>query len=310
MIAVLAAGGLGVLAIVKLLEFRLGRIFARVGITIVLVLPLLAVVYAVTTTWRHGVQPVDLGLLATFVVVTGLGTSFGYHRLLTHHSFETSAPVKAVALIAGAMAVPSRPIDWAARHLEHHAHADREGDPHSPLDGFVHAHVGWIFEIRPAPRERYCRRLLADRLVLAIDRTAEIWFVLGLAIPVLVDGWRGLLWGGLVRMAFHNQTMFAVNSVCHCVGARPFATRDSSRNNLLVALLSLGEGWHNNHHAFPSMAIHGIGPRQPDATGLLIRLLARLGLVWNVKRPSAARLTRATCADGKIIATPQGDRSF
>jgi stearoyl-CoA desaturase (delta-9 desaturase) len=190
------------------------------------------------------------------------------------------------------MAVPSRPIDWAARHLEHHAHADREGDPHSPLDGFFHAHVGWIFEITPAPRERWCQALLRDRLVVAIDRTAIVWFAAGLVLPAAVDGWRGLLWGGLVRMAVHNQTMFAVNSVCHSIGSRSFETRDSSRNNLLVALLSFGEGWHNNHHAFPSMAVHGLGRRQPDATGLLIRLLARLHLVWDVNEPDRAHLER------------------
>jgi stearoyl-CoA desaturase (delta-9 desaturase) len=294
-------GALGLLAVVKLLEFRLGKAFARAGITLVLVLPLLALVYAVWALWRHGVEPVDVALLVAFSVVTGLGTSFGYHRLLTHRSFDTSPPITALALVAGAMAVPSRPIDWAARHLEHHAHADHEGDPHSPLDGFFHAHVGWIFGITAAPRERYCRHLLRDRLVVAIDRTTELWFSLGLVVPFLVDGWRGLLWGGLVRMAVHNQTMFAVNSVCHCIGSRGFETRDSSRNNLLVALLSFGEGWHHNHHAFPSMAVHGMGWRQPDATGLVIRMLERVGLVWNVREPSAAAVERrrsATDPDG------------
>jgi stearoyl-CoA desaturase (delta-9 desaturase) len=295
-IAAAALGALGLLAAVKLLEFRLGKVFARLGIALVLVLPLVALAYAIWALWRHGVEPVDVALLASFAIVTGLGTSFGYHRMLTHRSFETSAPIRALALVAGAMAVPSRPIDWAARHLEHHAHADREGDPHSPLDGFFHAHVGWIFAITPAPRERYCRHLLRDGLVVAIDRTTELWFALGLIVPALIDGWRGLLWGGLVRMAVHNQTMFAVNSVCHCLGSRSFHTRDSSRNNLLVALLSFGEGWHNNHHAFPSMAVHGIGLRQPDVTGLVIRLLARAGLVWNVRQPPATLVERRRAA--------------
>jgi stearoyl-CoA desaturase (Delta-9 desaturase) len=278
--------------VVKLFERRLGKAIVRTGIAFLLVVPLMGVAYAAWTLSRRWVAPVDLELLAAFAIITGLGTSFGYHRLLTHRSFETHAPIKALALIAGAMAVPSRPIDWAARHLEHHAHADREGDPHSPLDGFLHAHVGWIFAVEPAPRERYCRRLLEDRLVVAVDRTAEFWFFSGLIIPALIDGWRGLVWGGLVRIAVHNQTMFAVNSVCHRLGSRDFDTRDSSRNNLLVSLLSFGEGWHNNHHAFPSMAIHGIGPGQPDPTGLLIRLLDRVGLIWDVNRPPPDLIAR------------------
>jgi stearoyl-CoA desaturase (Delta-9 desaturase) len=284
---------------VKIFERRLGKSVVRAGIAFLLVVPLLGVAYAAWGLSRHWVAPVDLALFGAFAIVTGLGTSFGYHRLLTHRSFETHPPLKAVALIAGAMAVPSRPIDWAARHLDHHAHADREGDPHSPLEGFVHAHVGWIFAVEPAPRERYCRHLLEDRLVVAVNNTAEVWFFSGLIIPVLIDGWRGLVWGGLVRIAVHNQMMFAVNSVCHCMGSRDFDTKDSSRNNLLVSLLSFGEGWHNNHHAFPSMAVHGIGAGQPDPTGLLIRLLARVGLIWDVKRPPAGLVARRRVLPGE-----------
>jgi hypothetical protein len=167
---------------VKLFERRLGKALVRAGIAFLLVVPLLGAAYAAWALSRHWVAPVDVALLAAFATVTGLGTSFGYHRLLTHRGFETYASIKAMALIAGAMAVPSRPIDWAARHLEHHAHADREGDPHSPLDGFLHAHVGWIFAVQPARRERYCRRLLEDRLVVAVDRTAELWFFAGLVV--------------------------------------------------------------------------------------------------------------------------------
>src|SRR4029077_10452372 len=164
---------------VKLFERRLGKAFVRAGILFLLVVPLLGVAYAVWGLSRHWVAPVDLALLAAFATITGLGTSFGYHRLLTHRSFETYAPIKAAALIAGAMAVPSRPIDWAARHLEHHAHADREGDPHSPLDGFLHAHVGWIFAVQPAQRERYCRRLLDDRLLVRGCPPGRVLFLRG-----------------------------------------------------------------------------------------------------------------------------------
>jgi fatty acid desaturase len=162
--------------------------------------------------------------------VTGLGTSLGYHRLLTHRSFRTTRWITAMALAAGAMAVPSRPIDWAARHLEHHANADRDGDPHSPVDGLLHAHVGWLFAVSPAKRERYCRRLMDDPVVMAIERTAVVWLALGLLVPALIDRWRGLLWGGIVRIAIHNHTMFAVNSICHAFGSQPFRTGDERRN--------------------------------------------------------------------------------
>jgi stearoyl-CoA desaturase (delta-9 desaturase) len=298
MTAAVAVGAvLAGLAAVKALEARLPRLFVQAGILIFVVGPLAGLGYAMWALWRRSFEPVDLVLLAVLAVVTGLGTSLGYHRLLTHRSFRTTPWLKAAFLAAGAMAVPSRPVDWAARHLEHHAHADRDGDPHSPADGFLHAHVGWMLAVSPAKRERYCARLLDDPVVILIDRTALGWLALGLAIPALVDGWRGLLWGGAVRIALHNQSMFAVNSVCHAFGSQEFATGDESRNNRLVAVLAFGEGWHNNHHAFPSAAFHGLG-RGPDATGCVIRWLERAGLAWDVRRPSEAAVARRRAAGG------------
>jgi len=289
--AATVVGLLGALALVKTLEERLPAWVVRAGIAVFVVGPLAGLGVAMWALWQRSLQPVDLALLVVLATVTGLGTSLGYHRLLTHRSFQTTPWIKAAALAAGAMAVPSRPVDWAARHLEHHAHADRDGDPHSPLDGLWHSHVGWLFRVTPAGRERYCRRLMADPVVMLIDRTAVVWLALGLIIPAAVDGWRGLLWGGIVRMAVHNHTMFAVNSVCHTFGSQPFATGDESRNNRLIALFAFGEGWHNNHHAFPSAAYHGLGSR-PDVTGLVIRGLERTGLAWDVRRPSPAAVDR------------------
>jgi stearoyl-CoA desaturase (Delta-9 desaturase) len=289
--AVTVGAVLAGLAGVKAFEGRLPRFVVRAGILLFVLGPLAGLGYAMWALWRQAFEPVDLVLLAALSVVTGLGTSLGYHRLLTHRSFATTPWLKAAFLAAGAMAVPSRPVDWAARHLEHHAHSDREGDPHSPAEGFLHAHVGWMLAVSPADRERYCARLLRDPVVMLIDRTALVWLALGLAVPAAVDGWRGLLWGGIVRIGLHNQTMFAVNSVCHTFGSQAFATGDESRNNRLVAVLAFGEGWHNNHHAFPSAAYHGMG-RGPDATGLVIRALERTGLAWDVRRPSEAALSR------------------
>jgi stearoyl-CoA desaturase (Delta-9 desaturase) len=261
-------------------------------IAVGLALPLAATGYAIWMLWNSSVGWEDVLLLVGMYVLTGLGTTLGYHRLATHRSFETSGVVRGFFLALGAMALQGKVVNWAAWHLKHHASSDQEGDPHSPLEGFFHAHVGWILKATPADCERYCKRLLADPVVRFVDRTNMLWVALGLIIPFAIAGWSGLIWGGLVRIAVGNHLTFAINSVCHMFGEQPFDTGDESRNNWLMGTIGLGEGWHNNHHAFPSMAYHGMSPRQPDLTGLVIRLLKRLGLAWNVKVPSAAVVQR------------------
>lgn len=266
---------------------------ARQSILLLFVIgPLIATAYAVIRLWHDLIGWQELSLFFVFYLLTGLGVTFGYHRLLTHHSFETGRVLKGGVLILAGMAVQGRAIDWAANHLKHHAHADEEGDPHSPLEGFFHAHIGWLFSAPPADRERYCKRQLADPLIVAIDRLFLLWVVLGLAIPFAIAGWEGLLWGGFVRIVVVNHVTWSVNSVCHTFGDRPFDTKDESRNNWLVGLLAFGEGWHHNHHAFPAMAYHGMTWRQFDLTALIIRLLRRVGLVWNVKLPSPELVAR------------------
>ncbi len=143
-----------------------------------------------------------------------------------------------------------------------------------------------------------------DPVVMAIERTSVLWLALGLAVPALIDGWRGLLWGGIVRIAIHNHSMFAVNSICHTFGSQPFATGDESRNNRLIAVLAFGEGWHNNHHAFPAAAYHGMGSG-PDVTGLVIRGLERTGLAWDVHRPHPAAVARR-----RLPARPAGGADY
>ncbi len=287
---------LGILAAVavaiKVLERRLPRGIYRFGTAIYVLTPLAGMVYAMWLLWGSWLTGTELSLFLGFAFLTGIGTGVGYHRLLTHRSFETSPAVKLALLACGAMALPTSCVDFAANHLKHHAFSDREGDPHSPLDGLLHAHVGWIFRNDPADRERYARHLADDPVVRFIDRTPMVWFGLGLLVPYLIGGWHGLLWGGFVRLAYHNHVTFAVNSICHTFGARPFETRDESRNNWLIGLLAFGEGWHNNHHAFPAMAYHGMTWRQVDLNGLVIRGLAALGLAWSVKQPSPALVQR------------------
>lgn len=254
--------------------------------------PLLATGYAMYSLWNDLIGWQELGLFFALYLLTGVGITIGYHRMLTHRSFETNPVIKTTFLILGSMAVQGKAIDWAANHLKHHANADDDDDPHSPLEGFFHAHVGWLFTGPPADRERYGKRLLQDPIISFIDRTFFLWVAVGLVIPFLIAGWEGLLWGGFVRIAVVSHVTWAVNSVCHMFGSQPFDIKDESRNNLWVGLLAFGEGWHHNHHAFPAMAYHGMTKRQFDLSAIIIRMLERLKLVWNVKSPSPELIQR------------------
>lgn len=254
--------------------------------------PLVATLWAMATLWHDWISFQEFTLFVVGYFLTGMGITAGFHRLLTHSSFETPAPVRAVFLILGSMAAQGRPVDWAANHLKHHAHSDHEGDPHSPTEGLFHAHLGWFFNGEPADREKYGKRWENDKVIQFIDKTTVLWLVLGLVIPFAIAGWGGLLWGGLVRIFFLNHATFAVNSICHAFGDRDFETKDESRNNWLIAALTFGEGWHNNHHAFPAMAYHGMGWKQFDPTAVVIRLLEKLKLAKNVKVPRPELVAR------------------
>ena len=254
--------------------------------------PIIGTIYAIIRLWNDLIGWRELSLFLGLYLLTGLGITFGYHRLLTHRSFETVPAVKAIALILGSMAVQGSAIDWASNHLKHHAHSDEEGDPHSPVDGLFHAHVGWLFSAPPADRERYAKKLMADPMIVWIDRTFLLWVALGLAIPYAIAGVEGLLWGGFVRIVLVNHVSWSVNSICHTFGSQPFDIKDQSRNLWIFGLLAFGEGWHHNHHAFPAMAFHGMTRRQVDLTAYIIRFLRRIGLVWNVKLPSPELIAR------------------
>jgi stearoyl-CoA desaturase (Delta-9 desaturase) len=288
LIGVLAVAG----ALIKAFDRKVPGTLYKVVLLIWAVGPLIGTVWAMVLVWQEWISWSDLVLFLGFYFATGMGITLGFHRLLTHSSFETPAPVRATFLILGSMAGQGKPIDWASNHLKHHAFSDKEGDPHSPLEGLFHAHLGWFFSGEPADRERYGKKFEQDRVIAFIDRTAEVWLVLGLVIPFLIGGWSGFLWGGLVRMAFLNHATFAVNSICHAFGARPFDTKDESRNNWIIAMLTLGEGWHNNHHAFPAMAYHGMSWRQFDPTAVMIRFLVWLRLARNVKLPRPELIDR------------------
>jgi stearoyl-CoA desaturase (delta-9 desaturase) len=255
------------------------KVFVFLGV----VGPLIATVYAITQLWQRYVNWSDITLMVAFYLISGLGITVGFHRMLTHKSFETSRPVKALLMIMGCMAWESNPITWASTHIQHHAHSDQEDDPHSPLVNLFHAHVGWVFR-EVADPDTYGSWLKKDPVVVWVDRTWWIWGILGVAIPFAIGGWSGLLWGGLVRICLTHHVTWSVNSICHTFGRRPYATKDASRNNWLVGLLAFGEGWHNNHHAFPRSAFHGMEWWQFDLSSWLIRGLEATNLVWNVHR--------------------------
>lgn len=266
--------------------------------------PLIGTAYAMYRAWNNHFGWTELILFFTLYLATGLGITIGYHRMLTHKSFETGPVTKAIFLMLAAMAVQGRAIDWAANHLKHHAHSDEEGDPHSPLEGFFHAHVGWLFSAPPADREKYGKRYMDDPIIVFFDKTFLLWVGVGLLVPYLIAGLDGLLWGGFVRIAVVNHVTWAVNSVCHTFGDRPFDIKDESRNNWLVGLLAFGEGWHHNHHAFPAMAYHGMNWRQFDLSAMIIKVLAKLRIVRNVKMPSPDLVERRRRKDPMLSKEP------
>lgn len=262
--------------------------------------PLIATLGALLMAWERLVTWRDISLLIGMYFCTGIGITLGYHRMLTHRSFQAHPVVRFSLLALGCMAGHTDPVRWASIHIQHHARSDDEGDPHSPLAGLFHAHFGWIYDgINPQPAI-YGRWLLRDPMVIFFQRTFLLWVVLGFLIPYLLGGWQGLVWGGLVRMFLSHHITFSVNSICHTFGQRPFATGDRSTNQWLVGLLALGEGWHNNHHAFPRSAFHGLRWWQVDLSAYVILLLEALGLIWQVQRVSlaaqAARLTTSVAS--------------
>jgi stearoyl-CoA desaturase (delta-9 desaturase) len=261
-------------------------------VLIVVVVPLLATGLAIRLLWARAVHWPDLALLLTMYALVAFGVTVGYHRMLTHRSFRAHPVVKCLLLILGSMSVEGAALQWAATHIKHHALSDREGDPHSPVEGFFHAHIGWMFVEDLGDPNRYCPHLMKDKLIVFISRTFLLWAILGLVIPFALGGWTGLLWGGLVRIFLTHHVTWSVNSVCHTFGKRAFETTDRSRNEWLVGLLGFGEGWHNNHHAFPRSAFHGLHWWQVDFSGYLIWILERVGLAKEVYRVPPVLLAR------------------
>jgi stearoyl-CoA desaturase (delta-9 desaturase) len=289
----------------------------RIATGTISVLPFIALGIVCWQVWADLLRWSDVAVFLIMYVLTGLGVTVGFHRHLTHRSFKTSRPLRGLLAILGSVAIEGPVISWVADHRKHHTYSDQEGDPHSPhvghggglrgaFKGLGHAHMGWLFiHTQRGARKRYARDLIEDPVISFVDRTFLVWalgglvvaFALGYAIGGTLDAaLTGLLWGGGVRMLVVHHVTYSINSLCHFFGRRRFPTDDESRNLLWLALPTFGESWHNNHHAFPTSAEHGMRPWEIDPSALVIRGLERLGLVWDVVRIDPERQARKAVA--------------
>jgi stearoyl-CoA desaturase (delta-9 desaturase) len=287
----------------------------HVLIYVFVAVPMVALVVAVPLVWGWGVDWHDLLLLAVFYVIAVLGVTVGFHRHFTHKSFKAKPWLRVAMAITGSLAVQGNVLNWVADHRRHHAFSDREGDPHSPwlfgtsplavAKGFLHAHMTWFFDREETNHRRFIPDLLADRHVVRVSKTFGVWVAVSLLLPAVLGGllswsWSGVLtgffWGGLVRLAVSNHVTWSINSICHMVGTRPFRSRDRSRNFWPLAVLSMGESWHNLHHADPTCARHGVLPGQIDISARVIWIFERLGWAYDVRWPTPRRLARLSGA--------------
>jgi stearoyl-CoA desaturase (delta-9 desaturase) len=289
----------------------------RIATGTITALPFIALGIVCWQVWSDLLRWSDVAVFLIMYVVTGLGVTVGFHRHLTHRSFKAKRWLRGLLAIFGSVAIEGPVISWVADHRKHHTYSDQEGDPHSPhvghggglrgaLKGLGHAHVGWLFiHTHRGARKRYARDLIEDPLISFVDRTFLVWvlagflaaFGLGYAIGGTLDAaLTGLLWGAGVRMLVVHHVTYSINSLCHFFGRQRFPTGDESRNLLWLALPTFGESWHNNHHAFPTSAEHGLKRWEIDPSALVIRGLERLGLVWDVVRIEPERQAQKAAA--------------
>ncbi len=281
---------------------------------VAVVIPFFGVVGAAVVLWHRFLGPRDLVIFGVMYLLTALGVTIGFHRLLTHRAFQTHRWLRYTLAVLGSMSLQGPVIDWVADHRKHHTFTDEEGDPHSPhagqgkglrgmLVGLWHAHVGWLFETHgQASSRRFARDLLEDPGMRRINKSFPLIALLGLAVPfalgvafsggsLLAGGLGAVLWGGLVRIFLVHHITWSINSICHFFGSRRFETDDESTNVFWLALPSLGEAWHHNHHAFPQSAFHGLRWYELDPSGWLILAMEQVGLAWDVVKvpPERAR---------------------
>jgi stearoyl-CoA desaturase (delta-9 desaturase) len=286
---------------------------AHLSVYLFVAIPMLALLAAIPFAWGWGLGWLDIGLAAAGYTVTCLGVTVGFHRYFTHGAFKARRWLRVTLALVGSMAVQGPILHWVADHRRHHAFSDREGDPHSPwvfgsspvalARGFWHAHMGWLFERDLTNQRRFAPDLLADKDIRLVHRLFGVCTLATLGAPSLIAGlvtwswWSALtafFWAGLVRVAVLHHVTWSINSICHMVGRRPFAARDRSANFWPLAVLSMGESWHNLHHADPTCARHGVGRGQIDVSARLIWMFEQAGWVYDVRWPTPRRLARLT----------------
>jgi stearoyl-CoA desaturase (delta-9 desaturase) len=293
----------------------------RVTIALFVTIPFLALIAAVPVAWGWGLSWRDLVIAFVMYGISGHGVTVGFHRYFTHSSFKASRVMRAVLAISGSLAIQGPVIRWVADHRKHHQFSDKDGDPHSPwrygetvpalIKGMAYAHLMWMFDVEHTNQRKYTPDLLADRTIRRISRAFPVWVLVSLLTPALVGGlwawsWQGAVtaffWGSLVRISLLHHVTWSINSICHATGERPFNSRDKSGNVWWLAVLSMGESWHNLHHADPTCARHGVLRGQVDSSARIIWLFEKFGWVRDVRWPTAERVAARRIVKGGAAA--------
>ena len=288
----------------------------RVILAAFIALPFLAMVAAVPVAVIYGwISWLDVGLAVVMYAIAGHGITVGFHRYFTHGSFRANRPLRMALAIAGSLAIEGDVTTWVADHRKHHKFSDKDGDPHSPwrygtstralAKGLAYAHVGWLFDVEQTDKRQYVPDLLRDEDISRVSRAFPALVAVSLLAPPLVGGlvtwsWTGaataFFWASLVRVGLLHHVTWSINSICHAIGERPFASRDRAGNVWWLAALSMGESWHNLHHADPTCARHGVLRGQIDSSARVIRIFEKLGWATSVRWPRAERLTARRAA--------------